>query len=718
MEAFFQTQINIEEKIAQKIEETLKKAKQEEEAHKQELKRLEVEAKIEELKKENEQCRKSKLEKECELLELKAKLKLVNETMEMHSANNNSMGNFLPNRTQAFFPPSNMASPPMFYSPQSNYMPPYCYYPPPHHFSPEMSPYYHPNHFFPNAPRHHPSHSYSQPRGANVSQGTEEDNPETRGHSPMLTPHDLLKMKGAKSDLTVGKTFSEEMSLDNRMDGTPMSQGSINQTPKLPLSRRDLLTTSNSAALRALFKTSYRTNESPSRTSLPFIADEEERPGITKSETFGLGALSQIVSDLRKAAIIKSPARSRTDVAEPVLELANERSRSETDTNNHIASSTHDFNPPKHVAKSDINIPSLFIGTSNNLNTYNPEPTDRTTASIFGKDLDAQTEKQSQSQSQQAKNDQPPAQELKIDLTKAQPGTTDMMKTQTNSSISDPANTQQQISTQTAIKDSIRRPSIRIEPVKYEPGKLQPLRAGSVKGEISKLDPQHLPLAKSGSTRNVFKKADTPTNELTESLMSKENANNRGSQKKVLDLMKKDSLSSADMSNPQRILPSYSKLDIEFEDGSSLKDSPRNEGLFMPNGWHDSLGGGFVSPRPFHILDVPELMNFPEKSILKQAYFGLDEDHNYTIECHFVPKAIDPGLKLVLNQKVHHFESHILMAEELIKIKDLRTILEFIDYKDILPPMNTVKSIKNYKNFIRYFVLPFLWVIYHVVSCS
>lgn len=183
----------------------------------------------------------------------------------------------------------------------------------------------------------------------------------------------------------------------------------------------------------------------------------------------------------------------------------------------------------------------------------------------------------------------------------------------------------------------------------------------------------------------------------------------RGSVKKFEKLTKKESMNSSIDSkifNPVRVIPSMSKLDSELGE-----EMGKNDMSSLPNGWHDSLQDGTITPKPMQLLDDSEIMILPETSVLVQEYFGVDDDRRYIIECHYLAKNIfDPKVKIILTQQTDDQKGFKPIAEEMFRFKGMKPLLQQLDYLDVLPSIMTVKSIKSYRNFIAYLLLPFVWV--------
>lgn len=153
---------------------------------------------------------------------------------------------------------------------------------------------------------------------------------------------------------------------------------------------------------------------------------------------------------------------------------------------------------------------------------------------------------------------------------------------------------------------------------------------------------------------------------------------------------------------------SVSKLDLDFDMGSDDKDTATKRDSFLLNPWNSS-GDGPFSPKPFHLIDM-ELFVFPKSSLITKLFTDCRDDHTHILECRFTARVLDPQLKISLKQRSTADDRWVTIAEEGIGFKSLRKVLKYVEYQDVLPPHLTVKSIKNYTNFIRYFVLPFIWV--------
>lgn len=181
-----------------------------------------------------------------------------------------------------------------------------------------------------------------------------------------------------------------------------------------------------------------------------------------------------------------------------------------------------------------------------------------------------------------------------------------------------------------------------------------------------------------------------------------------GATPNVFSIFRKEStdFTAIDSKSPQKHNPGVSKLDLDQLLERSLSKGSWKNGLPHHESNDSIQEDGPISLRPIHILHFPNLFTFLESSEIKQAYFGIDDGNNYTIECHFIA-TIEPKVKFVLCQEGL---LHSQIAEETIRIKDLGALLNFVDFRDALPPSITLKSIKTYKSFVRYFIIPFLWV--------
>lgn len=168
-----------------------------------------------------------------------------------------------------------------------------------------------------------------------------------------------------------------------------------------------------------------------------------------------------------------------------------------------------------------------------------------------------------------------------------------------------------------------------------------------------------------------------------------------------LHLVKKESTTNTADSRGGSPFPSLSKFDSEFDDFS-----PQNQ-------LQDSIQDSIIQRKPFEFLDYPEQFLGLENSVIRQAYFGLGDQNDYILECHYMPEDNDSKIKLIVNQQTANpRKPSISIAEEVVRIKDLKTLLQYMEYRDVIPSSLPASSIRDYKNFITYFVLPFVWVFF------
>ena len=689
---FSQIEENLEEKIAKKVEETLQKRKSEQEGQ-LEQKKLEIESKITELRKENEEYLKNKLEKEAELEILKTKLKAVTDSFDTQSM---SMSTATHARDQIFFPNPSSFSPShqQAFFPQSVYFAPWMFYSPP--MNPEMTSFYsgYQPHSYMRGAQSSPQYS-PQYKSTNATQSADGDASGRKFQSPQISMIDLHKGRGNRFEGT-NKNISGECTADSRCGGMQSEPSSLNQTPKYPISERQSQQFSpgqSDGKPLLVGKSDRKSSDSFSQSNNTQLANDEETGGpmIQKSETFGAAPLKKLMNDMKKPLPLKAYGKSRSEVPPSNIEVILEKSHSEASTTNHavgsLVTSCVDLNSPVKITlkkkMSDVN-PAESPMLSNYLRTVSLETHELA----------------------KVKADLANSPSLGIDMAKtqstlanSQQGIVESASTQFDNmeDVKEKREAQELVAAENTKGDFLRAEQLKIQQSKSQP--LNLIKNGKPTIEVMKSD-----LQKRGSLNIDNKSEQSPALSI-----HKENElgvpRRKGSLRRSSEFAKKESVNSSDMTNFHRIWPSYSKLDIELDEVSTPKDSAINEIFF------NSLGSEFGSPRPFQITDLLELIKLPETSLLKQLHQSSDDELPYVIECQLVAPNLDSSLRLSLSQKIlPHADSSLRISEETIPFKDLKTILELIEYRDVLPPSVTVKSVRTYKKFIQYFVLPFVWV--------
>lgn len=153
---------------------------------------------------------------------------------------------------------------------------------------------------------------------------------------------------------------------------------------------------------------------------------------------------------------------------------------------------------------------------------------------------------------------------------------------------------------------------------------------------------------------------------------------------------------------------SISKVDIYGEDSgdekasikklnSLLNFSPNDEVLEPP------------SPRPWDLLTNHEVLSFPAVTTIRKTCFEFSETDVYRLECVVFKNLTEISIRINLKKQTETGK-YLLVDEELIKMKDLCKVLEYIEHQDVLPLTMGLKSIKNSANFMKYCFMPFVWV--------
>lgn len=363
-----------------------------------------------------------------------------------------------------------------------------------------------------------------------------------------------------------------------------------------------------------------RTNEAPADSNRSRkIHIEEMLPGpICKAETFGTGALGQLIGEFKKSVALKrSPVKA--EVPDTGLEVINEKNRTLSTTG---MTSTHlgemsttktDINPYNRASiniKSETNfLPSTILG--NEPGNHHAAPEDRSSSTLL------------------------------------------------------------QVPNEKVASSIIFRETLADDPR----------------------------LKETSRSVSIYKDSDHPPRPSYQT-------------KKSGPLIRRESINlsidSKLLSVATKIFPSISKIDFEFDDKQEITS---------PLDWHDNsiVQEDMIQPRPSIIFDLPDHMSTLETSTVRQMYFGINDGSEYSIECHFVSQYIDPKIRIVLNQRAPGQRVFSPVAEENVKIKDLKMILQLIEYRDVIPASLPIKCLKDYGKLINHFVLPFVWVTIHLL---
>lgn len=111
------------------------------------------------------------------------------------------------------------------------------------------------------------------------------------------------------------------------------------------------------------------------------------------------------------------------------------------------------------------------------------------------------------------------------------------------------------------------------------------------------------------------------------------------------------------------------------------------------------------------LIESPDYLLYPSKSVITKQTFLLSP-HKYLVECHFDSKESDRKLVLLLKESLAESNQFDVVAQEIIRFKDLQKILKHLDCRDSLPSTVPLKSIKTYGSFVRHIIMPFVGVNY------
>ena len=590
------TEVNIEKIIEEKVEQGIRRLKNEDFGEKYQRK-LELELKIEQLRKEHEEVRFKKEKSLIKLHQLKLKAKF---------ANNNPEFNGYKGPTPFGYPPFGG----------------YVLYPCP------VIPI--PVEGFPIAPGFtNLPNPYMSPEKNKSDNGNADDEIRGAGGS--------LQSSGSLANLK--RTKRGSMGLESQGETTPQSdkadkinsESQILKTPKLPGSRMELLTGRSNRSNRSL--TSLANERRPPslhcidllapNKSIQYLGDEGFGAPLIKAETFGSGALGQLITEFRKGKNNRSPTLSRTELPEAVAEEVNEamnvKNMSAAGTNAYINSMGNTTKADTTKAESMLQIQSR----NSNMRTIGSIP------SLF------------------------------LGLT--------------------PSNQLPQH-----------------EERSNGPSPLLQRRLSSVLFKESLLEEQKTKESERSSLGGFSKELEQ---------LGKPSA----PPKKSRLGMKRESLSTSIdfnlIKSITKVFPSMSKIDFEPEDDTGKYD------FEAPNDWHDSIHEIITQTKPFQVLEHLEQLFSVENIVVRQPYLGLRDRNEYNLECHYIPQFDDPKIRVVLAQRSPNLSYFTPLTEEIIRIKDLTHLMKQIDYKDVIMGSSPVKSIRNFQNFIKHFLFPFIWVI-------
>lgn len=208
----------------------------------------------------------------------------------------------------------------------------------------------------------------------------------------------------------------------------------------------------------------------------------------------------------------------------------------------------------------------------------------------------------------------------------------------------------------------------------------------------------------------------TPTNEVNEyqEHSGTQHGNSKDSaecneKKKSPELFRRDSLKSILLTQKNNF--SLSRVDFDFGEDSidyRLQPKKQNTSLSIFNGHDDIL----ESPKPCDLLFVNDAFPLPETSIITKTCFEFSATEVFKLECILDRTiAADIKMKIVISKKsLKEESSYVPYACEIVSLKHLQKVLKHVEYLDILPLTASLKSIKTYADFIKYCVMPFVWV--------
>ena len=442
------------------------------------------------------------------------------------------------------------------------------------------------------------------------------------------------------------RSVSRNNSINNEEDNGTGSQGSLKSIDANSIMRKGSSLNGSQSDMSAKFERSELSNSNPkkqearSRTSSaefghvmqsnPLISTsqtndvsaeltqsrrlliEDAQPGpISKAETFGAGALGQLIGEFKKMGAAKraSAASSRADISASGLETINEKNHTYS-----TAGTTHTNIGETSTTKGEINFHNR---TSNNFHSLLLGP-ENSNYNVLGEE-------------------------------------------KTHHNVSHNEKTSQSI----IFKDTIIHE-----------------------------DPRLKETGRSKDTSIITKEP--------------ENTSKLAIVKKNGPLVKKDSINlSIDGRFPNvanRIFPSISKIDFEFLDETAKQE------FVSPRDWQNSEQDSIAHQRSSFIFEFLDHVGTLENTMVRQIYVGIKDENEYTLECHFISQYIDPKIRIVLNQRCPGQRTFVAIAEENIKLKDLKVILQYIEYRDVIPASLPIKCLRDYGKLINYFVLPFVWV--------
>ena len=114
---------------------------------------------------------------------------------------------------------------------------------------------------------------------------------------------------------------------------------------------------------------------------------------------------------------------------------------------------------------------------------------------------------------------------------------------------------------------------------------------------------------------------------------------------------------------------------------------------------------------PLELFNNPDYIKFPQKSIITKCIPSAGNCRRI-VECRLGKGKVEPVFFISLKQYNSGSEKYEQIAQEIVRFKEFRKILNHIEYKDSLPSTVTIKSIKSYSSFVKYLVIPFIGVYY------
>ena len=117
---------------------------------------------------------------------------------------------------------------------------------------------------------------------------------------------------------------------------------------------------------------------------------------------------------------------------------------------------------------------------------------------------------------------------------------------------------------------------------------------------------------------------------------------------------------------------------------------------------------GFISLSA--LLEVPDYIKIPKSLSIRKQLVLLEDQYKYLIECKLEHEGNDPVLKMILSQKALTHDEYYSLAEEKMRIKQLKKILEILEYKDVIPTHMTIRSVNSLESLIKHFIIPFIGV--------